>query len=477
MDSSLLSTLGTTFGVIIFLIVVNCLPVLAGVVLGEKFRYPVDSGVLWFDNKPFFGRNKTVRGVAVIIVGGMVACSLLGEPWWRGGVVAALVMIGDLTSSFIKRRLNVPVGGDLFPLDHLFESLFPSLYLLSIQSLTWVQLIIVVVSFILTAYPITLWWKYTIHRAPIENYPRTLRSTVRLREWRACHAPLSRFQIWLNLSRILTDQVILTWLIKTFGLYDKGKKNALDVQLIKKDFSFARLPKEFDGYRILFLTDLHLDGLEGLTEKLIDLISNTDVDLCLVGGDLRMKLYGPMAPSVRELRKVASHVKAANGILGVLGNHDCIEMIPDMEEAGVIMLVNEAWPIERGQGRIWVAGVDDPHYYKLDDASCACRDIPDNGFTILLAHSPETYKRASYEKTDLYLCGHTHGGQICLANKSPIISNSRAPRQTAVGEWKYNDMIGYTSRGVGASSIPVRFNCPGEVCLITLYRNLGNKQV
>ncbi len=101
------------------------------------------------------------------------------------------------------------------------------------------------------------------------------------------------------------------------------------------------------------------------------------------------------------------------------------------------MLVNEAWPIARGLGKIWVAGVDDPHYYKLDDASCACRDFPDNGFTILLAHSPETYKKASYEKADLYLCGHTHGGQMCLANKQPIISNSRAPRQTAVGEWKY----------------------------------------
>lgn len=471
MDSSLMSPLGTTFGVIIFLFVVNCLPVITSVVLGEKFRYPVDRGFLWLDNRPLFGQNKTVRGVAVIILGGMVACSFLGEPWWRGGVVATMVVLGDLTSSFIKRRFNVPIGGDLFPLDHLFESLFPSLFLLSIQSLTWTQLIIVVVSFIFTAYPVTLWWKYTIHRAPIENYPRILRSTVRLREWRACHAPLSRFKIWLNLSQILTNQFLLTWLIKIFGLYEKGKKNALDVQLIQKDFSFSRLPEEFDGYRILYLTDLHLDGLEGLTEKLIDLVSNTDADLCLVGGDLRMKLYGPIAPSVRKLRKVASHVKAASGILGVLGNHDCIEMIPDLEEAGVIMLVNDAWPIGRGQGRIWVAGVDDPHYYKLDDASHACRDIPDNGFTIFLAHSPEAYKRASSEKADLYLCGHTHGGQICLANKRPIISNSRAPRHTAVGEWRYKDMIGYTSRGVGASSIPVRFNCPGEVCLITLYRN------
>jgi predicted MPP superfamily phosphohydrolase len=460
----------TAFGVIIFLFLVNCLPVITQVVLGEWLRYPVDGGALWLDNKPLFGQNKTIRGVVVSVAGGMGACSLLGQPWWIGGVVATFVMMGDLTSSFIKRRLNVPAGSDLFPLDHLFESLLPVLFLVQILSLSWDQFIVIVGSFVLVAYPGTLWWKYIIHRAPIENYPRIIRSTVRLRQWRSCHVPLARYQNWLNLTRILSDQIILTRLFKIFGLYEKGKKNALDVHLIKKDFSFAGLPEEFDGFRILFITDLHLDGLEGLTEKLIDLVKNTEVDLCLLGGDLRMKLYGPIVPSVRELRKVTSHIKAPDGFLGVLGNHDCIEMIPDLEEAGIIMLVNEAWPIERGQGRIWVAGVDDPHYYKLDDARQACRDIPDGAFTIFLAHSPETYKKASLEKADLYLCGHTHGGQVCLSSKRPIVTNSRAPRLTSVGEWRFKEMLGYTSRGVGPSSIPVRFNCPGEVCLITLFQ-------
>lgn len=470
MNSSLLTTIGTTFGILLFLYVVNCLPVLAHLVLGDKLRFPVDGGILWLDKKPLFGPHKTIRGIAVSIFGGMGACFLLGMSWWQGGAAAVFAMAGDLTSSFIKRRLNVPFGGDTFPLDHVLESLFPVLFLASFLPFSWTQLILIVVLFTCSAYPATLWWKYTIHRTPRDNYPCILRSTVRLREWRACHIPLPRYQIWFNLSRILTDQVILTWLVKISGLYEKGKQNALDIRLVHKDFSFPTLPEAFDGYRILYLTDLHLDGLQGLSEKLIDVVQNIDVDLCLLGGDLRMKLYGPMAPSVRELRKVTAQLKAADGILGVLGNHDCIEMIPDMEEAGVVMLINEAWPIERDQRRIWVAGVDDPHYYRLDDAAYACREIPDKDFTIFLAHSPEAYKQAQQQKADLYLCGHTHGGQVCLADHRPILSNSRAPRDTAVGEWRFEEMIGYTSTGVGASSIPVRFNCRGEVCLITLHR-------
>ncbi|MFW2367150.1 MAG: CDP-archaeol synthase [Desulforhopalus sp.] len=340
---------------------VNSLPVFAQVMLGERLRHPVDGGILWLDNKRLFGQNKTIRGVTVCLAGGMAAFSLLGHPWLLGGIASALVIAGDLTSSFIKRRLDVPAGGDLFPLDHLLESLFPALFLFSISFLNWTQVIIIVLTFIFVAYPVTLWWKYTINSAPVKNYPRIIRSTVRLREWRSCHSPLARYQNWLNLTRILTDQVLVTWTIKIFGLYERGQKNALDIQLVSRDFHFRELPEEFDEYRILFLTDLHLDGLDGLTEKLIDVVRDTEVDLCLLGGDLRMKLYGPMGPSVRELRKVTSHLRASSGTLGVLGNHDCIEMLPDLEEAGVIMLVNEAWPIDRGKGRIWVAGVDDPH--------------------------------------------------------------------------------------------------------------------
>ena len=120
---------------------------------------------------------------------------------------------------------------------------------------------------------------------------------------------------------------------------------------------------------------------------------------------------------------------------------------------------------------------DSPHSYKTADAGEAFRDVPAQAFTIFLAHSPETYREASQFQAQLYLCGHTHGGQICLparVKRGPILTNSRAPRFTASGNWQYQEMQGYTSRGAGSSSIPLRFNCTSEITLITLSKGDPN---
>jgi hypothetical protein len=173
------------------------------------------------------------------------------------------------------------------------------------------------------------------------------------------------------------------------------------------------------------------------------------------------------------LKRLMQCVQSRHGIFGVLGNHDCIEMLPDLEDAGIVMLVNDSWPIEQNGARIWLMGVDDPHYYRLHDAEKAAQQATQDEFSIILSHSPEAFIEAEEVKADLYLCGHTHGGQVCLASGTPIITNCRAPRFTAVGEWQYKTMHGYTSRGVAPSSIPIRFNCPGEISLVTLKRMKG----
>jgi predicted MPP superfamily phosphohydrolase len=151
-------------------------------------------------------------------------------------------------------------------------------------------------------------------------------------------------------------------------------------------------------------------------------------------------------------------------------------MAPDFEEAGLIMLINDSWPIDRNGERIWVVGVDDPHFYKMADTKQAFRDVPGQAFTIFLAHSPEAYKEAARCQAQLYLCGHTHGGQICLPERGPLLTNSKAPRFTAAGSWQHQKMTGYTSRGAGPSGIPLRFNCPGEISLITLCKGNGSSK-
>ncbi|MDD3815130.1 MAG: CDP-archaeol synthase [Desulfocapsaceae bacterium] len=459
--------------IVLYLLWINALPPLVSMFCGDRWNWPVDCSRTWQDQQPIFGPHKTIRGILSSVLGGIIIAPLIGVAWWVGALTSLLAMSGDLLSSFIKRRRTLKSGTEVVVLDQLFESLFPALFLTQILDLSWEQVAAIEILFITIAYWSSRFWHFIMYRPPLENYPRQIRSTVRLREWRACHSPLARWQALFNLTSVLADLVFLTTLFKVSGLYEKGTRNALKIEVVKKTFCFPSLPDAFEQFCILLLTDLHLDGLDGLTDTLITHLQDIDVDLCLIGGDIRMQTYGPIAPCLRQLRRLLPHIRTQHGLLGVLGNHDCLEMAPDFEEAGLIMLINESWPIERNGEKIWIVGVDDPHFYKMANAEEAFRDVPAQAFTIFLAHSPESYKEAAKCNANLYLCGHTHGGQICLPGniiQGPLLTNSRAPRFTASGNWQYQQMQGYTSRGAGPSSIPLRFNCPGEITIITLVK-------
>ncbi|MHC4946106.1 MAG: metallophosphoesterase, partial [Planctomycetota bacterium] len=89
-------------------------------------------------------------------------------------------------------------------------------------------------------------------------------------------------------------------------------------------------------------------------------------------------------------------------------------------------------------------------------------------FKVLAVHTPELFQEASDAGIDLYLCGHTHGGQICLPWIGPVLLNSHCPRRLTRGRWKQGSMQGYTSTGAGSSMVPLRFNCAPEIALIEL---------
>jgi predicted MPP superfamily phosphohydrolase len=148
-------------------------------------------------------------------------------------------------------------------------------------------------------------------------------------------------------------------------------------------------------------------------------------------------------------------------------------MVPTLEEGGIQMLLNEHAVLEHSGEKIWLAGVDDPHYYETDNLDKALEGVPEDGFTILLAHSPEICRKAAFAGVDLYLCGHTHAGQICLPGGRPLLINSKCPHQCHSGLWSFEEMTGYTSRGAGTSSVDVRFNCPPEITVHTLRRKIS----
>jgi predicted MPP superfamily phosphohydrolase len=258
---------------------------------------------------------------------------------------------------------------------------------------------------------------------------------------------------------------------RLMGLYRRGYLNAMDIQVAEHTLRHPRLPEVFDGYRILVMADFHIDGRLPITDSLVRKLSAQTADACVLLGDYRASVLGPYEHAVEEMAKVATAVRAKDGTFGIRGNHDAKEMCLPLSQVGIDMLINESRTIERGENRIWLVGVDDTHFSREHDIARAVSGIPENSFKILLAHSPEIYREASRVPIQIYLCGHTHGGQVLLRRKEPIIINARCSRKLAHGEWRYSGMTGYTTLGVGTSAIPVRFNCPPEIAIITLRRS------
>jgi len=451
-----------------FLLWANLLPPLASLLTADRFGRPMDGGINWFDGRPLFGPHKTLRGVLATLTGGSLVFPLLGVRWEQAGLAALLVVVGDLCTSFVKRRVGLASGATVAVFDQFFEGLCPAWYLGATLDLAWWAPVGAVAVFMPLALVGARFWKLLLFRPSMANYPRIVRSRVRLKEWHSCHTPLARYHVLLHFPDLLYHRLFLTTVFAAVGLNHRGQRNVLALQVVEQEFPLACLPPAFDGFRILFLSDLHLDGLPGLTEAIIEKVRPLAYDLCLIGGDVRMELYGPAAPSLRLLQLLLANISAPYGMFGVLGNHDCIEMLPDFEEAGLLMLVNDSWRLEKDGQQLWIVGIDDPHYYRAEDLDLAFRKVAAHDCSILLAHSPEACGAASAYSPGLYLCGHTHGGQIRLPGRGPLITNSRAPRHTAEGRWRVNGMQGYTNRGAGASGVPLRFNCPGEITLITL---------
>ncbi len=258
--------------------------------------------------------------------------------------------------------------------------------------------------------------------------------------------------------------------LRLVGLYERGLRNAYDLRLTRLEFAFAELPPEFDGYRILQLSDLHVDFLPGTLEAALDLIAGLETELCVLTGDYRKRVSGPHEQILPGMARLVSEISAAHGIYAVLGNHDCADMAAAFESLGITVLVNETRSIRRGRAELHNTGTDDVHYYYTAAAKAALESAPE-GFKIALVHSAELADAAADSGFHLYLAGHTHGGQICLPGGIPIITHMSRLRAYASGPWRHGAMTGYSSTGVGVSGLPVRFNTRGEVVLITLRRD------
>ncbi len=268
----------------------------------------------------------------------------------------------------------------------------------------------------------------------------------------------------------------LEWLVRGLGLDERGRRNARDVRLERLVVCSARVPAAFDGYRILHVTDTHFDALAGLIEAIGAAADGLTVDLVALTGDYRMRHRGDPAPVVQGFTRLLAGVRCRDGVVATLGNHDTSDLIAPMERLGITVLGNERRHAHRDGGTLSITGIDDVVRYGTAMARAALNaPEPDGfeGFRIALAHSPGMAEVAAGAGFDFFVCGHTHGGQICVPGSALLVSGTRAARDLVAGAWRRGGMAGYTSRGAGVSSLPYRFFSRGEITLIELRRADG----
>jgi CDP-2,3-bis-(O-geranylgeranyl)-sn-glycerol synthase len=132
---------------LVLLTMANGTPVVAKKLLGEFLSAPVDGGLRLSDGRPLFGPSKTQRGIAVSLIATTLSAPALGLAWTTGLLAGGAAMVGDLGSSFIKRRMGLPSSGRALILDQVPEALLPALVCKSLLALTIVDIALIVVLF------------------------------------------------------------------------------------------------------------------------------------------------------------------------------------------------------------------------------------------------------------------------------------------------------------------------------------------
>lgn len=267
------------------------------------------------------------------------------------------------------------------------------------------------------------------------------------------------------------------------------------VEFVHKQVMLSRLPREFENYKIGFLTDVHLSP--ALPEEWIihclELLKEQEIDLLALGGDYlwipqtsTSKIYGrernpkysyagglEMAGPIYEdfAACVASFIPR-DGAYAVLGNHDRWYS-PNLCKNALLtnkieLLLNTSAIIQRGESRLVLFGVDD--YWTGFPSLHPLPPRQKHELRIVLSHNPDflsVVHRNNWDHFDLGLCGHTHGGQIRLPGLGAPFYNITDTRLKE-GLVNLEDKWVYTSRGLGMVELPYRINCRPEVTLLEL---------
>lgn len=249
------------------------------------------------------------------------------------------------------------------------------------------------------------------------------------------------------------------------------------IEIVNSTIRITNLPDAFHGFRIVQLSDIHLDEFTEpvFLEHVIHRINNLLPDLVLVTGDF--VTHGSLTfmtsrHAAHRCAELLATLKAPQTYT-VLGNHDVSVSAPlvieALRSAGLPVLVNQYVPIERSGSRIWLCGTDDAGT-SHPDLDLTIPHKPD-GPVILMVHEPDyadiVVQHPRGRLVDLMLSGHSHGGQVRLPFYGPLILPPMGQKYV-MGHFQFGQMQLYVNRGIGSVGLPFRFNCMPEITIHTL---------
>lgn len=272
----------------------------------------------------------------------------------------------------------------------------------------------------------------------------------------------------LKMGHVWRSRIISAGL-RLSGIYGWGVRNALRPKMREETFCFSGLPESLRGFRILHLSDPHFVRNDGrLADAAAQCVRGIEVDLCVLTGDYCWGHFGSQDFVREPLGRLLEGVRSRYGFWGILGNHDTHEAVEVLRSLDAEVLINEGRAIEHRGAQLWLGGTDDPHKFLCASVPLAMQGAPDTAFRILLSHTPECAETALEHGVQLYLCGHTHGGQVRLPFGPPLHLNIRCNYAWGDGRWRHESLQGFTTRGIGTTDVPVRYFCPPETTVITL---------
>jgi predicted MPP superfamily phosphohydrolase len=277
---------------------------------------------------------------------------------------------------------------------------------------------------------------------------------------------------------LLKKHIILLGIIVFLVCFSYFENN--NIVISKYNIKSSTLPKGFNGFKIVQISDLHNKVFYKDNNTLVKKIKSQKPDIIVITGDLvdRRKYNEENALSFIDKIKSIAPIYYVNGNHeGWSGKFESLEK--KLEEEGVFVLRNESSVYEKGKEQILILGLDDPAFNTANHSEDymnegiikkGLSDINDDKkFRILLSHRPELFDLYVDNNIDVAFTGHAHGGQVII----PFIGGIIAPNQ---GFWpKYykgmytkNNTTMVLSRGLGNSIIPQRiFNRP-EIVSVTL---------